>query len=61
LLSIVTRAEKLAWHDDGSVGSNDISKVVCDAIEHLKRLGTGGKVTIYILEIHVSPTGSNVK
>lgn len=49
---------QISSYDNSSVASNDISKVVCDTIEQLKRLGTGGKVTICVLEIHVSPTGS---
>ena len=45
---------QIPWYDD-SVTSNHIPKVVCPIIEQLKRLGTGGKVTIYILEIQLDP------
>lgn len=44
---------QISCYDDGSMTSDDIPKVVCATIEQLKRLGTVGKVTICILEIHV--------
>jgi hypothetical protein len=48
---------QVSRYDDGSITTNDISKVVCDTIEQLKRLGADGKVVICVFEIHVRPTG----
>ena len=44
---------QISQHDDGSITSNDISTVVGATIEQLKRAGTGGKVTICVLEIQL--------
>ena len=46
---------QISLHDHGSITSNHIPEVVCATIEQLKRLGTGGKVTICVLEITLDP------